>query len=61
MQRRRFGSEFKIEAVRPVRERGVSVAQAARDLEVHEMLIVFMFVRHGVLHLENPASQRFNS
>ena len=39
MQRRRFGSEFKIEAVRLVRERGVRVAQAARDLEVHENVL----------------------
>jgi hypothetical protein len=30
MVRRRFGREFKLEAVRLVRERGVSVAQAAR-------------------------------
>jgi transposase len=35
MQRRRFGREFQIEAVRLIREPGVSVAQAARDLEVH--------------------------
>jgi transposase len=35
MQRRRFGREFKIEAVRLIGEPGVSVAQAARDLEVH--------------------------
>jgi len=35
MQRRRFGREFKIEAVRLIKERGVSVAQASRDLEVH--------------------------
>ena len=39
MQRRRFGREFKIEAVRLVRERGVSVAQAARDLELHENML----------------------
>lgn len=39
MLRRRFGSEFKIEAVRLVRQRGVSVAQAARDLEVHENVL----------------------
>jgi transposase-like protein len=32
MERRRHGREFKLEAVRLVRERGVSVAQAARDL-----------------------------
>lgn len=36
MRRRQFGREFKIEAVRLIRERGVSVAQASRDLEVHE-------------------------
>ena len=33
--RRRFSREFKTEAVRLVRDRGVSVAQAARDLEIH--------------------------
>ena len=36
MQRRKFSREFKIEAVRLVRERGVSVAQASRDIDVHE-------------------------
>lgn len=36
MQRRKFGREFKIEAVRLIREREVSGAQPARDLEVHE-------------------------
>lgn len=35
MQRRRFGREFKVEAVRLIEDRGVSVAQAARDLDVH--------------------------
>jgi len=35
MERRKFSREFKLEAVRLVRERGVSVAQAARDLDVH--------------------------
>lgn len=33
--RRRFSKEFKVEAVRLVIERGVSMAQAARDLGVH--------------------------
>jgi len=32
MQRRKFNREFKLEAVKLVRERGVSVAQAARDV-----------------------------
>ncbi len=35
MGRRTFSKEFKLEAVRLVKERGVSVAQAARDLDVH--------------------------
>ncbi len=39
MERRSFSREFKIEAVRLVRERGVSVAQASRDLDVHENLL----------------------
>src|SRR4029078_6288165 len=34
MGRRSFSREFKLEAVRLVRARGVSVAQAARDLEL---------------------------
>ena len=39
MARRIFSREFKVEAVRLVRERGVSVAQAARDLELHENML----------------------
>ncbi len=39
MERRRFGREFKLEAVRLVRERGVTVAQAARDLDLHANLL----------------------
>lgn len=39
MQRRQFSREFKIEAVRLVRDRGVGVAQARRDLDVHENVL----------------------
>ena len=39
MVRRRFDRAFKLEAVKLVRERGVSAAQAARDLDVHENLL----------------------
>jgi transposase len=39
MERRKFSREFKIEAVKLVRERGVSVAQAGRDLDVHENVL----------------------
>ena len=37
--RRQFSREFKLEAVRLVKERGVTVAQAARDLDVHENVL----------------------
>jgi len=39
MQRRKFGRELKVEAVRLIKDRGVSVAQAARDLDVHENVL----------------------
>ncbi len=39
MQRRKFAREFKLEAVRLVRERGVAVARAARDLDAHENVL----------------------
>jgi transposase len=35
MERRRFTREFKLEAVRLIRDRGVSYAQASQDLNVH--------------------------
>jgi transposase len=34
-----FSREFKFEAVRLVKDRGVTVAQAARDLDVHENVL----------------------
>ena len=37
--RRVFTREFKLEAVKLVRGRGVSVAQAARDLGLHENVL----------------------
>ena len=38
-KRRKFSRAFKLEAVRLVKERGVSVAQAARDLDLHENVL----------------------
>ena len=35
MERRKFTREFKLEAVRLIKERGVSFAQASQDLSVH--------------------------
>jgi transposase len=37
--RRLFSREFKLEAVKLVMERGVSVAQAAKDMDVHENVL----------------------
>ena len=37
--RRGFSREFKLEAVRLVKERGVTAAQAARDVDVHENVL----------------------
>ena len=39
MGRRKFSREFKFEAVRLVKDRGVAVAQAARDLDLHENVL----------------------
>ncbi len=39
MERRKFSREFKLEAVRLVREPGVAVAQAALGLDLHENLL----------------------
>jgi transposase len=37
--RRKHSREFKVQAVKLVRERGVTVAQAARDLELSQTLL----------------------
>lgn len=37
--RRRFSREFKVEAVKLIKERGVGVAQAARDLDIGESML----------------------
>jgi len=39
MARRKHTREFKLEAVRLVRERGVSIAQAARELGIHKNML----------------------
>jgi transposase len=39
MQRRVFSREFKLEAVKLVRDRGVAVAQACRNLDVAESVL----------------------
>jgi transposase len=54
MERRKFGREFKVEAVRLIKERGVAVAQAARDLDVHENVL-----RKWVKELSADPAQAF--
>jgi transposase len=39
VQRRKFSREFKLEAVKLIKERGVSVVQASRDLGVVESVL----------------------
>jgi len=39
MVRRKLSREYKLEAVKLVQERGVTVAQAARDLDIHENVL----------------------
>ena len=39
MTKRKFSREFKREAVHLVTQRGVSVAQAARDLDLHATVL----------------------
>jgi transposase len=54
MARRLFSREFKVEAVRLVCDRRVSVAQAARDLDIHENML-----RRWVKELSADPAQAF--
>jgi transposase len=54
MGRRFFTTEFKVEAVRLVRERGVRIAQAAEDLGIHQNVL-----RKWVKDLANNPTQAF--
>jgi transposase len=68
MQRRKFSREFKVEAVKLVRDRGVSAAQAARYLGVHENVRKWMkefgsdpvqaFPGHGQMKPEQQEIER---
>jgi transposase len=54
MERRRFTREFKLEAVKLIKQRGVSVAQASRDLSVHGTVL-----RNWVKALAEDAQHAF--
>lgn len=60
MTRRKFSREFKVEAVRLVTERGVAVAQAARDLDVAESVSAAGYGTEGLTAIgskEGPTPQ----
>jgi transposase len=54
MERRKFSREFKLEAVKFGRDRGVTSAQASRDLGVHANVL-----RKWVRELEADSAQAF--
>lgn len=63
--RRQFSREFKLEAVKLIKELGVAVAQAARDLDVHEIVLrkatagpQQAFVGQGVMKPEHVELER---
>jgi len=56
-KRRRFSSEFKQEAIRLVREGGVSIAEAARDLDLCESSLHRWIKRHKIDHGPNLAGE----
>jgi transposase-like protein len=55
MERRKFTREFKLEAVRLIKDRGVSYAQASQDLTVLHMGVVKAPV--GIVKLMKNRSQ----
>ena len=54
MARRIFNREFKVEAVRLVQERGVSIAQASRDLDLNDNVL-----RRWIREMSSDPSQAF--
>lgn len=54
MRRRTFSREFKLEAIKLVRDRGVSVLQACRDLDIGEGVL-----RRWIKELGSDPAQAF--
>ena len=54
MARRIFSREFKVEAVRLVQERGVSIAQASRDLDLNDNVL-----RRWIREMSSDPGQAF--
>jgi transposase len=47
MERRKYSREFKLEALNLVRERGVAIVQAARDLDFNHNMFRRWFKEHN--------------
>jgi len=61
MGRRTFNPEFKLEAIKLVRERGVAVRQAAKDLGLHENVLrrwIHDYTQSGVQAFPGRGKQR---
>jgi transposase len=54
MARRRFTREFKLEAVRLVSDQGLTLSQAAQDLDLHESVL-----RRWVKDFQDDPTQAF--
>ena len=55
MERRQFTREFKLEAVRLTKQRGVSYAQASKDLGVHSPRSVGFLFSFATPTIPHPA------
>ena len=51
MERRKFTREFKLEAVRLIKDRGVSYVQASQDLNVHPSVRILRELLHPIAQL----------
>jgi len=54
-QRRRFSPEFKLEAVKLVKEGGVGITEAARDLGVHDTSLRRWLKQFDIDHGDGPS------
>ncbi len=57
-QRRRFSPEFKLEAVKLVKQGGVKIIEAARDLGIHDTSLRRWIKQYETDHGEGPPRER---
>jgi transposase-like protein len=59
MERRKFTREFKLEAVRLIKDRGVSYVQASQDLSVHPSQLRDWVKKFAVQTLDDRLSEPY--